>query len=108
MSRGFGATELERQASFGRPVASLPYIPQGRTREIFAAMKRRETYGTSGARILLWFNTKDGTPMGGTTSATRSPVFEVKAVGEHKQKPGCPDEAVAALGAGPDSKAMRQ
>jgi hypothetical protein len=73
---------------------------EGRSREeIFAAMKRRETYGTSGARILLWFNTKDGTPMGGTTSAPRSPVFEVKAVGEHKQKPGCPQEAVDALGA---------
>ena len=37
--------------------------------------------------------------MGGTTTASRSPVFEVKAVGEHKQKPGCPEETVAALGA---------
>ena len=100
MSRGFGATELERQASFWTTGGLAAVHSEGRTREeIFAAMKRRETYGTSGARILLWFNTKDGTPMGGTTSATRSPVFEVKAVGEHKQKPGCPDEAVAALGA---------
>ena len=99
MERGFGATELERQASFWTTGGLAAVHTLGRSREeIFAAMKRRETYGTSGARILLWFNTKDGTPMGSTVKARRSPVFEVKAVGEHKQKPGCPDDAVAALG----------
>lgn len=100
MQRGFGATELERQASFWTTGGLAAVHAEGRSREeIFAAMKRRETYGTSGARILLWFNTKDGTQMGSTTRTDRSPVFEVKAVGEHKQKPGCPDDAVTALGA---------
>ena len=100
MERGFGATELERQASFWTTGGLAAVHSEGRSREeIFAAMKRRETYGTSGARILLWFNTKDGTRMGGTSTTDSSPVFEVKAVGAHKQKPGCSDETVAALGA---------
>ena len=99
MNRGFGATELERQASFWTTGGLAAVHAEGRTREeIFDAMKRRETYGTSGARILLWFNTKDGTPMGSTVKTGSSPVFEVKAVGAHKQKPGCPDDAVDALG----------
>ena len=98
--RGFGATELERQASFWTTGGLAAVHSEGRSREeIFAAMKARETYGTSGARILLWFNTKDGIKMGSTTKATKSPVFEVKAVGAHKQKPGCPEDAASALGA---------
>ncbi len=100
MERGFGATEQERQASFWTTGGLAAVHAEGRTREeIFEAIKRRETYGTSGPRILLWFNTKDGVPMGGTTKRSGSPIFEVKAVGAHKQKQGCADETVAALGA---------
>ncbi len=100
LQRGFGATEQERQASFWTTGGLAAVHSEGRSREeIFDAIKRRETYGTSGARILLWFNTKKGVPMGGTTKQSRSPVFEVKAVGAHKQKPGCADETVDALGA---------
>ena len=99
LERGFGATELERQASFWTTGGLAAVHSEGRTREqIFAAIKSKETYGTSGARILLWFNTKDGVPMGSTTKQSRSPIFEVKAVGAHKQKPGCPDDVVNALG----------
>jgi len=63
-------------------------------------------YGTSGDRILLWFNLlnapgSDGSPvsvaMGGETAMDRSPRFEVRAVGAFKQKPGCPDYSVNAL-----------
>ncbi len=98
-NRGFEAVEQERQASFWTTGGLAAVHSNGRTREeIFAALKRRETYGTSGPRILLWFNTKSGTPMGGTVKASTSPVFEVKAVGAHKQKPGCPEDAVNALG----------
>jgi hypothetical protein len=100
LERGFGATEMERQASFWTTGGLAAVHSEGRSREeVFAAIKRRETYGTSGARILLWFNTKDGVPMGSTTKQQQSPVFEVKAVGAHKQKPGCADETVDALGA---------
>ena len=100
MQRGFGATEQERQASFWTTGGLAAVHAEGRSREeIFDAIKRRETYGTSGPRILLWFNTKDGVPMGGTTKRNGSPIFEVKAAGAHKQKAGCADETVAALGA---------
>lgn len=97
--RGFGATELERQASFWTTGGLAAVHSAGRSREqIFSALENRETYGTSGARILLWFNTKSGEPMGSTVSRKTAPVFEVKAVGAHKQKPGCPDETYASLG----------
>lgn len=100
LNRGFGATELERQASFWTTGGLAAVHSEGRTREeIFDAMKRRETYGTSGARILLWFNTKDGVPMGSTTKSGKSPVFEVKAAGAYKQKPGCSEDSQNALGA---------
>lgn len=96
---GFGATEMERQASFWTTGGLAAVHAAGRSREeIYDAMVRRETYGTSGARILLWFNTKSGDPMGSTVEAKNSPEFEVKAVGAFKQKDGCPEDAVAALG----------
>jgi hypothetical protein len=66
-------------------------------------MQRRETYGTSGPRMLMWFDRvgEDGTetPMGSSVATTSSGTFKVKAVGSFKQKPGCPDHAVTALGA---------
>jgi hypothetical protein len=99
MEMGLGSLEMERQASYWTTGGLAAVHSQGRSRdEIYAAMQRRETYGTSGARMLLWFNTKQGAPMGSTVQATTSPEFEVTAVGAHKQKPGCPEDAVAALG----------
>ncbi len=100
MNLGFAATEMERQASFWTTGGLAAVHAQGRSRDaIFDAMERRETYGTSGARILLWFNTNGGTPMGGTVQTGKAPVFEVKAVGAHKQKPGCPEDTLDLLGA---------
>ncbi len=71
--------------------------------EIWSAIKSRHVYGTSGDRILLWFNltnTDAGTPlpMGSETHMTRNPVFEVKAVGAFEQLPGCPDFTKTTLG----------
>ena len=100
MNLGFAATEMERQASFWTTGGLAAVHSQGRSRDaIFDALERRETYGTSGPRILLWFNTVDGTPMGGTVRTDTPPVFEVKAVGAHKQKPGCPEDTLDLLGA---------
>jgi hypothetical protein len=68
----------------------------GRSREeIWDAMQARRVYGTSGPRILLWFDLvdEDGTrlPMGTQTQSSRTPRFEVRAAGAPLQKPGCPD-----------------
>ena len=68
---------------------------------IWDAFQRQEVYGTSGPRILLWFNAEQGgdvTPMGGELSASDSPVFKVAAIGSFEQKPGCPDMSTVAMG----------
>ena len=92
---GFGLTEVERQASFWLTGGLAAVHTEGRSRsEIWDAMKRKETYATSGPRILLWFNKIDGetpVPMGAKTAAGSEPAFMVRAVGAFKQLPGCPE-----------------
>lgn len=95
--------ETERGASFFLNGGLAAVHATGRDRDaIWEGMERRETYGTSGPRILLWFdllNAPGGRPqpMGSQVTLTESPIFQVKAVGSFEQEPGCPDEAHAAL-----------
>jgi len=124
---GFQVTEFERQGSFWTAGGLAAVHSEGRDRDaIFDALKRKETYGTSGPRILLWFDmiepaadieagememaedaeappvAPDAEPtivasMGATVESDANPTFRVKAVGAFKQKPGCPEHAAAAL-----------
>jgi hypothetical protein len=102
---GFQLTESERQSSFFLTGGLVAVHAEGRDRgAIWSAVKRREVYGTTGPRILLWFdllNSPGSTgrtlPMGGEVAMSEAPIFQIRAVGSFEQKPGCPDYATEAL-----------
>jgi len=103
---GFQVFETERQASFLTTGGLVAVHAEGRDRDaIWDALRRKEVYGTTGQRTLLWFELLNPPgsrgrtlPMGGTTTMTDPPIFEVRAVGSFEQKPGCPDSVGSALG----------
>jgi hypothetical protein len=94
----FNALEFERQSSFFLTGGLIAAHSSGRDRDaIWEAFERREVYGTSGPRILLWFDllndpaAADGLlPMGGEARMVTAPEFRVRALGSFEQKPGCP------------------
>lgn len=85
--------EWERVGSFWYTGALAAVHSEGRSREaIWDALQRRETYGTSGDRILLWFYLEGPAgrvPMGSEARTSDTPRFTVTAIGAFKQNPGC-------------------
>jgi len=104
--RGFQLFEFERQASFFLTGGLVGLYAGGRDHEaVWDALQRREVYGTSGPRILLWFEllnppgtTGGSRPMGSEVALDEAPIFQARAVGSFEQLPGCPDYAVRGLG----------
>ena len=104
---GFQLLEGERQASFFVTGGLIAAHAEGRDRDaVWQAMQQREVYGTSGPRILLWFDLLNppgslagSAPMGSEVAMAQEPVFRVRAAGSFEQLPGCPADSQEALGA---------
>ncbi len=94
--------DLERQASFFLTGGLVAVHAAGRSRTaIWEALEQRQVYGTSGDKILLWFDLVAGASapasMGAQVEITAAPHFVVRAAGSFVQKPGCPADVLTAV-----------
>ena len=102
----FNILELERQASYFVTGGLVAVHARGRNRDaIWESLKNKEVYGTSGQRMLLWFDLlgddeHDETailPMGTETVMSATPRFRARALGAFMQNPGCAQYSINAL-----------
>ncbi len=98
---GLSGPYFERFASFFGTGGLVAVHATGRDRQsVWSALERKEVYGTSGDRILLWFDlVSEGErqPMGTIVTQNTIPEFEVNALGAFEQKDGCPADSHRAL-----------
>ncbi len=104
---GFQLIETERSVAFLLTGGLIAVHAEARGRDaIWNAMDRREVYGTTGPRMLLWFDllnppgsTGATAPMGSEVSGVSAPIFQARAVGSFEQLPGCPEATAERLSA---------
>ena len=99
--------DVERSASYYYTGGLVAAHASGRGRQaLWDSFERREVYGTSGPRILLWFDLLNApapdsgealVAMGGEVEMERTPRFRVRALGAFEQRPGCPEDALRGL-----------